>query len=163
MSFTINLSKRIFLFEPYVELSTYPVISTVYPIICSWMNFLLPYRCLHKWSQYWDDGSRTTFGSIPWRSRSQHELAAKLCPANNFVIWSPTLKQFHINNYHIETLCREQNLGRYLKGQGHNMTLQQKTCPAHNFVEHHIEMMCPYIAHCLALCVLYCIILISVT
>jgi len=30
-----------------------------------------------KWSPYWDDVSRTTFGSLPQNSRSQHDLAAK--------------------------------------------------------------------------------------
>jgi len=65
------------------------------------------------------------FGSIPWRSRSQHDLAAKLCPAHNFVIWSRISKLFHRNDHHIETTCRAQHLGRYLKGQGHSATLQQ--------------------------------------
>jgi len=27
--------------------------------------------------------------------------------------------------YHIETTCNVQDLGRYLEGQGHSMTLQQ--------------------------------------
>jgi len=44
-----------------------------------------------KWSPYWDV-SRATFGSLPWRSRSQHDLAAKACPAHNFVIWSQILQ-----------------------------------------------------------------------
>jgi len=68
---------------------------------------------------------RAKFGSLPWRSRSQHDLAAKLCPAHNFVIWSRILKLFHRNDPHIETLCRMQHLGGYLEGQGHSMTLQQ--------------------------------------
>jgi len=34
------------------------------------------------------------FGSIPLRSRSQHDLAAKSCPAHNFFICSQILKQF---------------------------------------------------------------------
>jgi len=78
-----------------------------------------------KWSpyNYWDHVSRKTFGSIPWRSRSQHDLAAKTCPAHNFVIWSRMLKIFHRNDHHIETTCGEQHLGCYLEGQGHSMTL----------------------------------------
>jgi len=64
--------------------------------------------------------------SLPWRSRSQHDLAAKLCPAYNFVNWRTILKLFHRNDHHIETPCREQHLGRYLEGQGHSITLQQK-------------------------------------
>ena len=79
-----------------------------------------------KWSPYWDDMSRATFWTLPWRSRSQHDLAAKSCPAHNFVIWSPILKLFHRNDHHIESPCHEQDLGRYLEGQGHSMTLQQK-------------------------------------
>ena len=39
-----------------------------------------------KWSPYWDDVSHATFGSLPWRSRSQHDLAAILCLAHNLVI-----------------------------------------------------------------------------
>jgi len=87
-----------------------------------------------KWSPYWVDMSRSTIGSLPWRSRSRHDLAAKSCPAHNFVIWSPILNIFHINYHHIETPCRKQDLGRYLVGQGHSMTLQQKTCRAYSFV-----------------------------
>jgi len=78
-----------------------------------------------KWSPYWDDVSRATFGSLPWRSRSQDDLAEKSCPAHKFVIWSRILKLFHINVHHIETMCRAQHLGRYLEAQGHSMTLQQ--------------------------------------
>jgi len=35
-------------------------------------------------------------------------------------------KLFHRNDHHIEMTCREQHLGRYLEGQRHSMTLQQK-------------------------------------
>jgi len=78
-----------------------------------------------KWSPYWDDVSRAIFGSLPWRSRSQHDLVAKSCPANNFVFWSQISKLFHRNDHHIETTYRAQHLGCYLEGQGHSMTLQQ--------------------------------------
>jgi len=80
---------------------------------------------IQKWPPCWDDVSRTTFGSLPWRSRSQHGLAAKSCPAHNFVISSRILKIFHRNDHQIETTSRAQHLGRYLEGQGHTMTLQQ--------------------------------------
>jgi len=80
---------------------------------------------LQKWSPYWDDVSRATFGSLPLRSRSQCHLAANSCPAHNIVIWSRISKTFHRNYHHIETTCRAQHLGRYLEGQGHSMTLQQ--------------------------------------
>jgi len=45
------------------------------------------------------------FESLPWMSRSQHDLAAKSCPAHNFLIWSRILKIFHRNDHHIETTC----------------------------------------------------------
>ena len=80
-----------------------------------------------KWSPYWDDVSRATFWSLPWRSSSHHDLAAKSCPAHNFVIWSPILKLFHRNDKYIETLCRKQRLGRYLEGQSHSMTFEQNS------------------------------------
>jgi hypothetical protein len=35
-----------------------------------------------KWWPYWDDVSRTKFGSLPWRSMSQHDLAVNACPAH---------------------------------------------------------------------------------
>jgi len=34
------------------------------------------------------------------------------------VVWSRILRLFHINNHHVETTCRVQNLGCYLEGQG---------------------------------------------
>ena len=80
-----------------------------------------------KWSPYWDDVSCATLGSLPWRSRSQDDLAAKSCLAHNFVnIWSSIFKLLHRNDHHIEKPCRKQHLGRYLECQGHSMTLQQK-------------------------------------
>jgi len=91
--------------------------------LCYWMSDFE--TILKKWPPCWDDMSRATFESLPWRSRSQHDLAAKLCPVNNFVIWSQISKLFHRNDHHIETTCRAQNLGRYLGGQGPSMTLQQ--------------------------------------
>jgi len=69
--------------------------------------------------------SRAKFRSLLWRCRSQHDLAAKSCLAYNFVIWSRISKLFHRNDHHIGAMCRAQNLGRYLEGQGHSMTLQQ--------------------------------------
>ena len=97
-------------------------------------NRVRPITCLfevwfttisQKWSPYLDDVSRTTFESIPWKPMSLHDLAAKSCPAHNFVIWSRISKLFHRNDHHIKTKCRAQHLGRYLEGQGHGMTLQQ--------------------------------------
>jgi len=36
--------------------------------------------------------SRATFGSLPWRSSSQHDLSAQSFPAHNFVFWSQILQ-----------------------------------------------------------------------
>ena len=71
--------------------------------------------------------SCATFRSLPWRSRSQHDLAAKLFPAHNFVIWSQISKLFHRHDHHIETMCCAQHLGPYLEGQGHSMIFQQNS------------------------------------
>jgi len=43
------------------------------------------------------------------------------CLAHNFVILSKILKLFHRNDHHIETMCRAQHLGHYLKGLGHSI------------------------------------------
>jgi len=74
---------------------------------------------------YWDDVSRATFETLPWRSRSQHDLVTKSCLAHNFVTGSRISKKIHRNDHHIKTRWRAQNLGRYFEGQGHSMTLQQ--------------------------------------
>jgi len=47
------------------------------------------------------------------------------CPAHNFVIWSRIFKLFHRNDHHSARMCRAQQLGLYLEGQGHSMTLHQ--------------------------------------
>jgi hypothetical protein len=49
--------------------------------------------------------------SLPWRSRSQHDLGAKSYPAHNFDIWSRILQLFHRNDHHIETMCCAQHFG----------------------------------------------------
>ena len=56
------------------------------------------YNYLQEWSPYWDNVSRATFGLLPWRPRSQHDLATKSCLAQNFVIWSRIL-QLLLTNY----------------------------------------------------------------
>jgi hypothetical protein len=43
----------------------------------------------------------------------------------NFIICSQITQLFYRNDHHIETMCCEQHLGRYLEGQGHSITLQQ--------------------------------------
>ena len=69
--------------------------------------------------------SRATFGSLPRRSRSQHDLAAQSCPVHNFAICSRISKIFHRNDHHIEMTCSAKHLGQYLEGQGHSLTFQQ--------------------------------------
>jgi hypothetical protein len=92
-----------------------------------------------KWSPYWDDMSRATFGSLPWRS--QHDIAAKSCLAHNFVIWSRILQIFHRNDHHIETMCCAQHLGCFysLNFLWHNSdtTRDIPSCVQNLFREHH--------------------------
>jgi len=91
-------------------------------------------------------------GSLPWRSRSQHDLAANSSPAHNFVIWNLILKLLHRNDHHIEAMCRAQIRVTTLKVKVKH-DLAAKSCPAHNFViwrrilklfhrnDHHIKTM----------------------
>jgi len=51
-----------------------------------------------EWSPYWGNVSRATFGLLPWRPRSQHDLASKSFLSQNFVIWSQIL-QLLLTNY----------------------------------------------------------------
>jgi len=83
------------------------------------------WNILQKWPPYWDDVSRATFGSLPWRSRSRRDLAANSFPAHNIVIWRRISKIFQRNDHRIETTCRAQHLSCYLEVQGHSATLQQ--------------------------------------
>jgi len=97
--------------------------------------------------------SRARFGSLPWSSRSQHDLAAKSCLPHNLVVWSLILKLFYRNDHHNEIKCREQIWVDTLKVKVTAWHCS-KTCPVHNFVigsqilqlfhrnDHHIEMMC---------------------
>jgi len=104
-----------------------------------------------KWSPYCDDVLHTTFGSLPWRSRSQHDLAAKLRPDCNCHIISRILQQFHRNDHHIGMTCFAQHFGRYLEGQGHNMTLQQKRVRPITFLAH-LSTKCSWWAIVTGLC-----------
>jgi len=45
--------------------------------------------------------SRTTFGSLPWRSRSQPDLAARSSPVHNFVIWCRILQLLLTNCFSV--------------------------------------------------------------
>jgi len=118
--------------------------------------------------------SRVTFWLLPWRSRSQHDLAAKSGPAHNFVIWSPILKLLHRNDHYMRSRVASKIIVATLKIKVTAWPCSQ-TCLVHVFViwsrilqlfdrnDHHIEMICHYLAHSLALWLLYCIVLSSVT
>jgi len=85
---------------------------------------------------------------------SQHDLVAKSCSAHNFLIWSQILKLFHRINHHIESMCREQHLGRYLEGQGHSMTLQQnRVRPITSFFEVRLKIYFTEMINILRRCV----------
>ena len=126
-----------------------------------------------KWLPYWDVMSRTIFGSLPWRSMSQHDLAAKSCLTHNFVIWSRILQLFHRNDHHIGMTCHMQHIGRYFEGQGNSMILQQnRVWPITLLFEVRFYiylteiitiLRCVTTLPILALCVLYCNILSRVT
>jgi len=58
--------------------------------------------------------------------RSQYDLAVKSCPVHDFVIGSQILRLFHRHDHHIAMTYRAQHLGRFFKGQGDSMILQQK-------------------------------------
>jgi len=115
------------------------------------------------------------FGSLPWRSRSQDDLAAKSCLAHYFVFlkfyfktiaqkWSPYWEAVPQATFGLLPWRSRSQHG-----------LAAKTCLAHNFIiwirilqiidrnDHHIEMICNYLAHSLALWLLHSIILSSVT
>jgi len=95
--------------------------------------------------------SRATFGSLPWRSRSQRDLAAKSCPAHNFVIWSENISQ-KWSQYWDDVLRATFRLLPWRSRSQHD--LAAKLCPAKNFViwsrflqllhmnDHHIETTC---------------------
>jgi len=93
------------------------------------------------------------FGLLPWRSRSQLDLAAKSCPVHNFVSWSQIFKLFHINDHHIETMCHCNLWVTTLKVKVTAWPCS-KSCPVLNFLiwsrilkiyhrnDHHIEAVC---------------------
>ena len=54
------------------------------------------YNYLTEMIAIFDNVSRTTFGSLPWRSMSQHDRADKTSLANNSVILSLILQLFDI-------------------------------------------------------------------
>jgi hypothetical protein len=89
-------------------------------VIWSWIL-----KLFHRNYQHNEKTCRAQFGLLAWRSRSQHDLEAKYCPSHNCVIWSRILKLFLKNDHQNETTCSAQQLGRYLEGQDHSMTLLQ--------------------------------------
>jgi len=93
-----------------VKVTVWPFSKIVFsPLLCDFKsNFT---TISHKWSPYWDNLSHATFGLLPWRPRSQHDLAAKLCLAQNFVIWSWILQQlltnyFSVSNTYLGSITR---------------------------------------------------------
>jgi len=120
-----HVASKIWVATLKVMVTAWPCSKTVSALLLGYLKFDFT-TISQKWTQYWDNVLRTTFGSLPWRSRSQHDLAAKSCQPYNLVIWSQIFQLFHRNDHHIGMTCRAQQFGRYLEGQGHNMTLQQK-------------------------------------
>jgi len=74
-----------------VKVTAWPCSNIVYGISLCYLKS--DFKTIsQKWSPYWDEVSSAIFGLLPWSLRSQHDHAAKLCPAHNFVIWSWILK-----------------------------------------------------------------------
>jgi len=98
--------------------------------------------------------SRSTFGSLPWRSRSQCHLAANSCPTHNIVIWSRISKLFHRNDHHIEATCGAHHFGSLPWRSRSQHDLAAKSSLVHNIViwsrilklfqinDHHIKTTC---------------------
>jgi len=98
--------------------------------------------------------SRTTFGLLPWRSRSQHDLSAKSCPANNFVIWSRIFENISQKWSPYWDDVSRTTFGLLPLRSRSQHDLAAKLCPAHNFViwsqiskifhrnDHHIDTTC---------------------
>jgi hypothetical protein len=96
-----KLDKVVYL--SYYCVFAYRLAERKYHKVIIWSRILK--NILQTWSPNWDV-SRTTFGSLPRRSRSQHDLAAKSCPAHYFVIWSRIWQLFLRNDHHIKTTYR---------------------------------------------------------
>jgi len=110
--------------------------------------------------------------SLHWRSRLQYDLAAKSCPAQKLKFEVPFKIILQKWSSYWDTVLQTTFWSlRWRSRSQHD--LAAKTCLAHNFViwsqilqvfdtnYHHIEINCHYLAHHLALCILYCIILSS--
>jgi hypothetical protein len=93
-----------------------------------------------KWSPYWDDVSGAKIWSRPWRSRSQHDLAAKSYPAHNFVIWSRILPLFTemINILRRRVACK--SVDRRYKCNSFSAVQRTVTLPCLSLELSHIEL-----------------------
>ena len=56
-----------------------------------------------------------------------HSMTLKLNHVQTIIsLFEVSLKLFHRNDDHFETMCCMQDLGRYLEGRCHSITLEQK-------------------------------------
>jgi hypothetical protein len=88
-------------------------IRTYVPNSCPAHNLVIYSQILQLFNrndQHIETMCSATFGSLPWRSSSKHDLAANRVQPNNFVIWSLILQLFHRNDHNIETMCRVQHI-----------------------------------------------------
>jgi len=101
----------------YIWVATLKVKVTVWPFskivsgpyLCDLKSNFTTFS--QEWSTYWDNVLRATFGLLPWRPRSQHDLAAKSCLTQNFVIWKWILqllltKYFSVSNTYSGSITR---------------------------------------------------------
>ena len=64
--------------------------------------------------------SRTLFGFLGPKLRSQSGQRSKLCLSNNSKTTEANLTKLHRKIEHNEKVCHAQELGSYTLGQGHN-------------------------------------------
>jgi len=88
------------------------------------------------------------FGSLPWRSRSQHDLAAKSCQAHNFVIWNRILQLFlaiylFVSNTYSGSITRFDRLLFWFKIE---FCFSKRVCPCCRFLMMNIFLFKVYLS-----------------
>ena len=105
-----------------------------------------------EWSPYWDDVTRKTFESLPWRSRSQHDLCSKIMSGPKQCYLQPDFKTILQKWSPYWDDVSRGSFGSLPWRSRSQHDLVAYWCPAHNFIiwsriskllyrnNHHIEM-----------------------